>query len=125
MTSRFYATQVSQHARARCRQRGLTAEDVALVMEFGESVDDGYVMTRKVLQSAQTELHMQNRKRQIQLLDHLKGIAVIEAGHQIITAYRADKKRIRRLRKGPVKVLISSRRPAPNLYFIRETKHEA
>ena len=92
----------SKHAEARFRQRGLTSEAVALVMEFGESVDDGFVMTKKVLGTARRELKAQQRAKEGQQLDHLYNIVVINLNDVILTAYRADKKRLRRLRIGHV-----------------------
>lgn len=93
---------ISQHANARCRQRGLTLAAVALVMEFGEGVDDGYLMTAKVMRSACKALSIQRRRKDIQKLDHLRDVAVIDVDDTILTVYRADKKRIRRLRAGHI-----------------------
>jgi len=41
-------------------------------------------------------------KKMIQRLDHIQGSALIEQGGTVVTTYRADKKRIRRLRAGHV-----------------------
>lgn len=94
--------QISQHANARCRQRGLTSASLALVMEFGEGVDDGYVMTAKVMRAARKALSIQRRRKEIQQLDHLRDVAVIDVDNTILTVYRADKKRIRRLKAGHI-----------------------
>ena len=71
-------------------------------MEFGEVMEDGYVMTTKVLGSARKALKAQKRKRECQQLDHLRDVAVIQLDETIVTVYRADKKRLRRLRSGHI-----------------------
>ncbi len=96
------AIRISKHADARCRQRGLTSGAIALVMEFGEVVDDGYVMSLKVLGPARKALQAQKRVRESQQLDHLRNITVIDMDNTLVTVYRADKTRLRRLRRGHI-----------------------
>jgi len=87
--------QLSVHAEARQRQRGLTRKDVELVQRYGEQVDDGWVLSDCALELARKEI-----KRTLQRLDHLAGVAVVEKGGTIVTAYRATGKRVKRLRDG-------------------------
>lgn len=87
--------QLSQHAAARQRQRGVTTRDLELVMRYGEAVDDGFVLSERALELARAEL-----KKTLQRLDHLAGVAVIEQGGTLVTTYRADARRLRRLRAG-------------------------
>ena len=96
------AIRISNHADARCRQRGLTSEAIALVMEFGELVDDGFVRSSKVLGPARKALQAQKRVRESQQLDHLRNVAVIDMDNTLVTVYRADKTRLRRLRRGHI-----------------------
>lgn len=93
---------VSHHAGARLNQRGFDRQDIELVVELGESVDDGYLMTRMALRCAKSFLKEEGRLADLQRVDHLHNVAVIELGGQLVTIYRADKRRIRRLRAGHV-----------------------
>jgi hypothetical protein len=93
---------VSQHAFQRSNQRGLQLKGLHLVMEFGEPVDDGYLMTECAIKDAQQQLRQQGRKKALQQLSRLHNVAIIEEGGVVLTAYRADKNRMRRLRAGHV-----------------------
>lgn len=85
---------LTTHAKSRLKQRGLASDDVSLIVEYGEDVGDGFLMTDKAIN---------NRKKclasELQRLDKLRGVAVIEDQGVIITAYRADKRRIKKLRR--------------------------
>jgi hypothetical protein len=93
---------VSRHAFKRCEQRGLQLKGLDLVMEFGEPVNDGFLMTHCAVRAALQVLRQEGRKKDIQHLSHLHNVAVIEEKGVVLTAFRADKKRIRRLRAGHV-----------------------
>jgi hypothetical protein len=93
---------VSKHAFKRSNQRGLQLKGLNLVLEFGESVDDGFVMTQSALKQAAKILQQQKRRQDIQRLGHLSNVVVILEGGVMATTYRADKKRIQRLRAGHV-----------------------
>jgi hypothetical protein len=93
---------VSLHAFQRSKQRGLSLKGLDLVLAFGEAVEDGYVMTQSALEEARHTLRQAGRKRELQSLDHLRDVVVIEENGVLITAYRADKKRCRRLLAGHV-----------------------
>jgi hypothetical protein len=95
---------LSWHCQTRIRQRGLTEEDIELVVTWGEVVDDGYVVTNKVLEACHSMAGAKARR-----LERLSGVAVIEINGVFVTAYRADKWRIRRLRRGPVKPAVERR----------------
>jgi len=83
----------SRHAQARMCQRGLTKTDVEFVRKVGEWVDDGYVMTNSAVDQRIHELrHEMNR------IEKLRGVALIEGANIVITVYRADHRRICRLR---------------------------
>jgi hypothetical protein len=93
----------SLHGGQRRQQRGFKSIDPFLLQTFGERVEDGYLMTNQSINQAQHAL-----KQLIQRLDHLKGAALIEEGNTVVTCYRADKKRIRRLRAGHVETQASN-----------------
>lgn len=77
------------HVQARMRQRGLRADDIELIRRCGDPVTEGFVVTAKAVQRARAEL---------QRLERLAGLAVIEIDNTVITVYRADKTRVRRLK---------------------------
>jgi len=85
----------SGHMDERQRQRGIGNADVELVMRYGEAVDDGFVLSDRALELARCDI-----KRVLQRLDHLAGVAVIEQGGTLVTVYRADARRLKRLRAG-------------------------
>jgi hypothetical protein len=87
--------ELSTHATARIRQRGLNEHDVDLIRAVGETVEDGFLMTNRAI-----EQQIQALRREIVRIERLRGVAVIEGGTRIITVYRADKKRVRRLLAG-------------------------
>ncbi len=99
----IHQVRMSYHASQRASQRGLKLYDISLVMEFGELVDDGYLMSDKAIARAREALKHNGCDKEMQRLDHLAGIVVVEEGNTIVTAYRADKKRMRRLRSGRIK----------------------
>ena len=91
------ALQWSKHALARQQQRGFQQVDALLIEAFGEEVEDGFIMTGQAGNDARQML-----KKTIQRLDHLAGSTLIASNGTVITTFRADKKRIRRLRAGHV-----------------------
>lgn len=112
-TRESYSTATSQaandlvfsgHANQRSHQRGLRPDDLALVLEYGEWVEDGCLLSERALASATRRLQIQQRRDLLQRLDHLRNVAVILAGDTVVTVYRADSRRVRRLRAGRVKV---------------------
>lgn len=95
VTQQYTAVDMTRHANARIRQRGLTEHDVNLIRAVGETVEDGFLMTNRAI-----DLQVQALRRQIARMERLRGVAVIEDGNTIITVYRADRKRVRRLLAG-------------------------
>jgi len=87
----------SKHALGRQQQRGFQGLDSQLPQAFGEQAEDGYLMTGQAIGDARHCL-----KQMIQRLGHIQGSALIEQSGTVVTTYRADKKRIRRLRAGHV-----------------------
>lgn len=80
---------LSHHASARLRQRGMRPSDIELIRRCGEPVADGYVVTNKAIARL---------RAQLQRLERLCDVAVIEVDDVIVTVYRADRRRIKRLK---------------------------
>lgn len=95
VTQQQVMLEMTKHAAARIRQRGLTERDVSLIRASGESVDDGFLMTNRAI-----DLQVQVLRREITRIEKLRGVAVIEGAGKVITVYRADKRRVRRLLAG-------------------------
>jgi len=85
---------LTMHASVRLKQRGLASDDISLIVEHGEDVGDGFLMTDKAINNRKECL-----TREMQRLEKLRGVAVIEDQGVIVTAYRADKRRIKKLRR--------------------------
>lgn len=92
----------SLHAAQRQQQRGFKASDVELVMTWGEDVEDGFVLSDRALKRARKELGKAGEKAALQRLERIRGMTLIEQGNTLVTIYRADRKRLRRLRSGHV-----------------------
>lgn len=92
----------SLHAAQRQQQRGFKASDIALVMVWGEDVEDGFVLSDRALKRARKELGKAGEKAALQRLERIRGMTLIEQDNTLVTLYRADRKRLRRLRRGHV-----------------------
>jgi len=84
---------LSNHAQHRIRQRGYREADLALVREHGTQVEEGFVLTRQDAARARTRLKDELRK-----IERLKGTAIIELEGTVVTVYRPDRVRFRKLR---------------------------
>lgn len=85
---------MSTHAIQRIRQRGLCEDDIGLICEAGEEFGDGYLMSARAVSKRVGQL-----KAEIQRLERLRGIVLIEQDDTLVTAYRADRKRCKRILK--------------------------
>ena len=94
-----FTTCMSRHAESRIRQRGIAPGAIDILRQFGETVDDGFILTDQAIDEGRRAL-----RAQIEQLEKLRGIALIEVGGTVITVYRASKKRVRRLRAGNIKI---------------------
>ncbi|MEH6626580.1 MAG: hypothetical protein V7739_09050 [Motiliproteus sp.] len=95
--NQFEATRHFQHRES---QRGVRHRDLDLILNYGEEVDEGFVMSRNAIKQARKDLAKLGDHQTIQRLDHIKDLAVIEQNGSLVTIYRADSKRIGLLRKG-------------------------
>ena len=79
----------------RCQQRGYREGDVEVVLEYGQKVREGVILTRDQAQRGISE-----HKKMIATLERLSGTAVIVLEGLAASIYRPDKKRTRRLLNG-------------------------
>lgn len=83
---------LSKHAKVRLQQRGISRQQMELVISYGVPIDDGYVMTKRAALDRITQL-----KREITLIERLTNVTVIDLNGTIATAYRVSDQRIRRM----------------------------
>ncbi|MBA1444849.1 MAG: hypothetical protein M3H12_14810 [Chromatiales bacterium] len=83
---------ISFHAQQRLRQRGLREADLERMRQCGEEFSDGYLMSDRAISERVSVL-----KAEIQHLERLKGIVIIEQDDTLVTVYRSDRKRRRRI----------------------------
>ena len=86
------ALDLSPHAAARLRQRGLRERDLMLVLECGTPGKDAVLLTQK-----DVAREVATCRRRIAQLERLAGTAVFTAESVVVTVYRPDRKRTRRL----------------------------
>jgi len=95
--------QFSDHADQRLHQRGLRPCDLDLILTYGEWVEDGCLLSGRAIHNARRALRHQGERGALQRMDHLRNVTVILEGNTVVTVYRADARRLRRLRAGHVK----------------------
>lgn len=80
--------QITRHAAARIRQRGLRESDVAFVLAHGTPVPDGYMLT------AHDAADLEREARHLMAMaQRLKGKLVVTSGAAVVTAYHACRAR--------------------------------
>ncbi len=83
---------LTRHAEVRMRQRGVRERDLDLMIEHGTLTDDGVLLTRRDAAAAIGE-----HRRAIAQLERLKGTAVILDGATVLSVYRPDREKSRRM----------------------------
>jgi len=86
------APRKSKHAQARARQRGYRDSDIDFVIKHGTNVDDGSFLTDGDVHKA-----IEKRKQEIQQFSRLKGTVVILQENVVVTVYRPDTRRAKKL----------------------------
>jgi len=76
----------------RMQRRGMSQEDVTLIIRFGTETDKGFLLREKDV--AEAERHL---KRRIATLRRLAGKLVVADGDTVITAFHATPKQQRRM----------------------------
>ncbi len=83
---------LTRHAEGRIRQRGVRERDLDLMIEHGTLTDDGVLLTRRDVAAAISE-----HRRAIAQLERLKGTALILDGATVLSVYRPDREKSRRM----------------------------
>lgn len=83
---------VTHHAEVRSKQRGIRPKDVDLILAHGTECEDGVLLT-----DADVLRAVEQRKREIQHLERLRGAAVVHSGGKVLTVYRARRGRARHM----------------------------
>ena len=91
-TERGAEMNISNHAEIRMQQRGMLERDIQLVLDYGTETSDGIFLRRKDIKSAE-----HNLKKMLQRLNRLAGSYVVLDGENIVTAYRPDAWRAKRI----------------------------
>ena len=94
-------TKLTLHARMRIRQRGFRERDVDLILEQGTLTHDGVILTRKHVADLVADY-----RRKIADLTRLSGAAVFSEDGVVVSIYRPDASKFRRMTSRP-----SRRRP--------------
>jgi hypothetical protein len=96
----FSEYESTKHVTQRMNQRGKRAKSIRILLEYGEEVENGFLMTKKAFQNASKILSEKNLKQDIQVLEKLKGWVLIVEDLTLITVYKASRRRVKRLKDG-------------------------
>lgn len=86
----------THHARKRMQQRGIRESELDIVVEAASLVDADSVM----LLNQDVDRGVQRRKREIAVLERLRGCRVVLAGEEVVTTYRPTRIVEKRLLRG-------------------------
>ena len=90
-------TELSRHAEARIRQRGMREDDVAVIIDAGTTIDGESVL----LLDRDVDREVMRRKHEIAILERLRGCRVVMAKERtVVTVYRPGRKTEHRLLRG-------------------------
>jgi hypothetical protein len=87
---------LTQHAQARIRQRGLRESDIPMIIAAGTAVDADSLL----LLAQDVDREIRRRKQEIGALERLRGCRVVIAGDQVVTVYRPSRQTEKRLLRG-------------------------
>lgn len=80
--------QITAHADVRMNQRGITKNQLNLVLEHGEPKGDKIVLTAK---SAREHIGVLTREmKRLEVVANKGGISVVMSGETVITTYRTE-----------------------------------
>lgn len=86
----------TKHARTRMQQRGIRQTDLEVVVNAATTIDADSVM----LLNQDVDREVRKRKREIAILERLRGCRVVLAGESVVTAYRPARPVEKRLIRG-------------------------
>ena len=85
------------HARTRMQQRGIRVEDIPLALACATPIDEATWLVR----GCEVDREIECRKREIQLLEHLKNHELVLRDGRLVTIYPSRREHLRRkLRRG-------------------------
>jgi hypothetical protein len=87
---------LTNHAKARVRQRGIRESDIPVIVGAGTPIDDDSVF----LLARDVDREIQRRKREICALERLRGCRVVIDGQTVVTVYRPSSKTEKKLLRG-------------------------
>ena len=82
----------TRHVQERAQQRGFKDSDLDLIAQFGTATEDGVVLRRRDVDQARTVV-----RRLLRDLERLEGAAVIIQDDAIVSVYRPDRKKTKRM----------------------------
>ncbi len=83
---------ISHHSEVRMQQRAIRPSDLAFLESHATAVGDGYMLTNKHVQSIEDEA-----SKNVACARRLRGVYVVLADDCILTVYRADRRKVRKL----------------------------
>jgi len=87
---------LSRHAEVRAQQRGIRESDIQVIVAAGTPVDHNSVF----LLARDVGREIQRRKREICVLERLRGCRVVIEGRTVVTIYRPSSKTEKKLLRG-------------------------
>lgn len=79
---------MTNHAQTRFAQRGLSAQDVSLLLDIGSETRDGFMVLERDFQSYERE-----EKNLLQRVRRMIGKHLMVEGDTVITAYHCNKRK--------------------------------
>jgi len=83
---------ISNHARRRLQQRGMTGSDLDLILSHGTETRDGYLLRDQDAKRVEAKL-----RKQIEQILRLAGRFIVVDGETLVTAYHASRKKQKRI----------------------------
>lgn len=89
------AIDCNRHATARMRQRGVRDDDLSLILSCATSVDGETL----ILRNRDVQREVEARKREIQMLERLKGQLLVIRKGRAVTTYKPHPAALKRKRR--------------------------
>ena len=115
MTAVFFppeitSTIVTKHAEARCRQRGVRAEDLALLEQHADVCLPAGSGAEQLMLSSLAASALVADGYPCAVVDRLRNLALIRQGCVIVTVHHAERGRRKKLRRATDRLGLSQRR---------------
>ncbi len=89
---RIGSYRLTEHAQVRMGQRAINKTDIELVLRYGEPFSDGYMLTKSAQRAC-----LKSLRERVKRIERLTDAVVVDDCGVIITAYWADKRRVKKL----------------------------